>query len=119
MQVLKKEGQVSNPHRLPDAKFDEMLQSFLLGMHGLNTHFIIPSGALPSKQQPTDATHSTKKPLSTTLSTSKNVLFPGHNHLLTIGTDDPSLTGTQAIIKVSSDQHRWLAGGYDLEIGHL
>ena len=23
--------------------------------------------------------------------TSKNVLFPGHNHLLTTGTDDPSL----------------------------
>ena len=27
------------------------------------------------------------------LATSKNVLFPGHNHLLTIGTDDPSLAG--------------------------
>ena len=29
--------------------------------------------------------------LSTTLSTSKNVLFPGHNHLLTTGADDPTL----------------------------
>ena len=25
------------------------------------------------------------------LATSKNVLFPGHNHLLTTGTDDPTL----------------------------
>ena len=29
--------------------------------------------------------------VTTMLSTSKNVLFPGHNHLLTIGADDPSL----------------------------
>ena len=29
-------------------------------------------------------------PLTTMLSTSKNVLFPGHNHLLTIAADDPS-----------------------------
>ena len=36
------------------------------------------------------------------LATSKNVLFPGHNHLL---------------IKVSGHQYHWLAGGYDLEIG--
>ena len=39
------------------------------------------------------------------LVTSKNVLFPGHNHLLATSTDDPSLW--------------WLAGGYDLEIGHF
>ena len=25
------------------------------------------------------------------LATSKNVLFPGHNHLLTTGADDPTL----------------------------
>ena len=30
-----------------------------------------------------------------------------------------SLAGTWAIIKVSGHQHRWLAGGYDLEIGHF
>ena len=53
------------------------------------------------------------------LATSKNVLFPGHNPLLTTGADDPSLAGTQAIIKVSGHQHWWLAGGYDLEIGHF
>ena len=55
------------------------------------------------------------------LATSKNVLFPGHNHLLTTGrpTDNPSLAGAQAIIKVSVHQHWWLAGGYDLEIGHI
>ena len=55
------------------------------------------------------------------LATSKNVLFPGHNNLLTSGrpTDDPSLAGAQAIIKVSGHQYQWLAGGYDLEIGHF
>ena len=29
--------------------------------------------------------------VTTLLATSKNVLFPGHNHLLTTGTDDPTL----------------------------
>ena len=29
--------------------------------------------------------------VTTMLTTSKNVQFPGHNHLLTTGTDDPSL----------------------------
>ena len=53
------------------------------------------------------------------LATSKSVLFPGHNHLLTTGTDDPSLTGVRAIIKVNGHQYQWLAGGYDLEIGHF
>ena len=28
--------------------------------------------------------------VTTKLATSKNVLFPGHNHLLNTGTDDPS-----------------------------
>ena len=50
------------------------------------------------------------------LATSKKVLFPGHNHLLTTGTDDPSLTVTRAIIEVKGHQYWWLAGGYDLEI---
>ena len=53
------------------------------------------------------------------VATSKTVIFPGHNHLLTTGTDDPSLASAQAISKVSNHQHRWLAGGYDLEIGHF
>ena len=53
------------------------------------------------------------------LATSKNVLFPGHNHLLITSADDPSLAGARVIIKVSGHQHRWLAGGYDLEIGHF
>ena len=57
--------------------------------------------------------------LTTMLSTSKNVLFPGHNHLLTTGADDPSLAGARAIINVKDHQHRWLAGGYDLEIEHF
>ena len=45
------------------------------------------------------------------LFSSKNVLFPGHNHLLAIGADDPSLTltltGAWAIM--SGPQHLWLA----------
>ena len=56
--------------------------------------------------------------VTTMLATSKNVLFPGHNHLLTIGTDYPTL-GARAIIKVKGHHHWWLAGGYDLEIDHF
>ena len=51
------------------------------------------------------------------LATSKNVLYPGDKHLLTTNTDD--LAGAWAIIKVSGHQYWWLAGGYDLEIGHF
>ena len=51
------------------------------------------------------------------LATSKNVQFPGHNHLLTTGTDNP--TPEKVIIKVLGHQPRWLVGGYDLEIGHF
>ena len=51
------------------------------------------------------------------LANSKNVLFPDHNHLRTTGTDDPTLTGAWAIIKVLGRQYQWLAGGYDLETG--
>ena len=53
------------------------------------------------------------------LATSKNVLFTGRNYLLTFGTDDPSPAGAWVIIKVSGHQYWWLAGGYDLEIGHF
>ena len=38
--------------------------------------------------------------LTIMLSTFKNDLFPGHNHLLTSGADDPSLAGARVIIKV-------------------
>ena len=48
------------------------------------------------------------------------VLFPGHNHLLTTGTDDCMIsTSAWVINKVNGHQHRWLADGYDLEIGHF
>ena len=56
------------------------------------------------------------------LSSSKNVLFPGHNYLLATGADDPTLylivaqVPVRVIIKVKGHQHQWLAGGYDLEI---
>ena len=53
------------------------------------------------------------------LATSDNVLFPGYNHLLTIGSDDPSLAGAQAIIRLLGLQYQWLTGGYDLEIGYF
>ena len=53
------------------------------------------------------------------LATSKNILFPGHNHQLTTGTADPTLAGAQAIIKVLGHQHQQLPGGYILEIGHF
>ena len=36
--------------------------------------------------------------LTIMLATPENVLFPGHKHLLTIGTDDLSLAGARAII---------------------
>ena len=57
--------------------------------------------------------------ITTMLATSKNIPFPGHDHLLITGTDNPSLTGTRVLIKVSGHQYQWLAGGYDLEIGHF
>ena len=58
--------------------------------------------------------------VNTMLATFKNlhVLFPGHIHLLTTGTDDPSLASARVTIKVSGHQHWWLAGGYYLETGH-
>ena len=53
------------------------------------------------------------------LATSDDVLFNGHNHLLTTGTDDPSLDGAWVIIKMLGHQDWWLAGGCDLKIRHL
>ena len=65
-------------------------------------------------------THCAKKAtihqVTTMLATSKDILFPGHNHLLTTYTDNPSLTGPRVIIKGSGHQYQWLADGYDLDI---
>ena len=55
--------------------------------------------------------------VTTMLATSKNVLFPGHNHLLTTGADDPTFWLSPERQRVKGHQYRWLAGGYDLEIG--
>ena len=52
------------------------------------------------------------------LANSKNVLFPGHNHLLTTD-NNPSCAGALAIIKVSGHKYWWLAGSYDLRIGQF
>ena len=57
--------------------------------------------------------------VTTMLATSKNALLTGHNHLLTTDTDNPSLAGVQEIIKVLGHQYWWLAGAYDLAIGHF
>ena len=58
------------------------------------------------------------------LATSKNVLFPGHNHMLTTGTDtSDTWIITQAplrvIIQLKGNQYSVLASDYDLEIGHF
>ena len=50
------------------------------------------------------------------LSTSKIVLFPGHNHLLPTGADDRSLSLSPPHWRLGNNQmeghqHRWLAGG--------
>ena len=52
--------------------------------------------------------------VTTILATSK-MSFPGYNHLLTTGTDDPTLI--IACQRVKSQQYQWLASGYDLAIG--
>ena len=52
--------------------------------------------------------------LITMLSTSKNVLFPGHNHLLTTGAYDLTLSLLPEHQRVKGHQYRWLPGGYDL-----
>ena len=53
-------------------------------------HFIILPPAYFISIQIT-AQENTIHQVTTMLATSKNVLFPGHNDLLTTGTDDPSL----------------------------
>ena len=40
---------------------------------------------------PSTAQKPTIHQVATMLSTSKNVLFPGPNHLITTGTDDPTI----------------------------
>ena len=57
--------------------------------------------------------------VTTMLATSKNVLFPSHNHLLTTGTDDPTLWLLPERQRMKIHQYQWFAGGYDLEIGHF
>ena len=71
-----------------------------------------------------DAISNTIHQATTMLVTTENVLFPGDNHLLTTGTDDPTLWLSpllvlRAIIKVSGHPYQWLAGSYYPEIGHF
>ena len=54
------------------------------------------------------------------LATSKNVLFPGHNHLLTTGADDPSIwLSPERQWVMGHQKHQWLGGGYDPDKGHF
>ena len=67
----------------------------------------------------TPCTQNTIHQVTTMLATPKNVIFLGHNHLLTTSADDHSLAGARVIFKVLGRQHRWSAGGYDLKIGYF
>ena len=55
--------------------------------------------------------------VTTMLDNSKNVLFPGHNHLLTTCTDEPTLWLSPEHKQVKGHQYQSLVGDYDLEIG--
>ena len=55
---------------------------------------------------------STIHQVTTILATSKNVLIPGHNHLLTTGADDLTLWLSPDHQQVKGHQYQWLAGGY-------
>ena len=57
--------------------------------------------------------------VTTMLATTENVLFRGHNLLLTTGTDDLILWLSPKRQRVKGHLYQWLAGGYDLEIGHF
>ena len=79
-------------------------------MHELTLYFVISEGSPYQNTLHKVTMHQ----VITMLATSKNVLFPSHNHMLTTGTDDTSRAGALVLIKVSDHQYWWLAGGYDL-----
>ena len=72
----------------------------------------IPGEAILAKQ-------ATIHQVTIMLTTSRNVLFPGHNHLLTTGTDDPSLWLLPSLVLGDNKSVKCRvissAGGYDLE----
>ena len=74
-----------------------------------------PAGMLDTTALKKTTTHQ----VTTMLATSKNVLFPGHNHLLTTGTDDLTLWLSPERQRMKGQQYLWLAGGYDLAIGYF
>ena len=87
-------------------------------------HCILPRKMRLFKMFNTAQTKNTIHQVTTMLAASKNVLFPSHNHPADHWDWWPftliiTLAGTWAIIKVSGYQYQWLAGGYDLEIGHF
>ena len=84
----------------------------------IGSHLLFPCVATITAQK-----KATIHQVTTMLAISKYLLFPGHSHLLTTGTDELTLIITKvpagAIIKVKGHKYRCLAGGYDLEIGHF
>ena len=50
-------------------------------------------------------------PVTTILATSKNVLFPGHNHLLITGAANPTLLPERQQVK--GHHYWWLVSAYD------
>ena len=55
--------------------------------------------------------------VTTMLATTKNVVFPSHNHLLTTVTNDLTLWSSPK--RQLRHQYQWLADGDDLDIGHF
>ena len=50
--------------------------------------------------------------VTTMLTTSQNVLFPGPIHMLTTDADEPTLWLSTKSQRVKGHQQRWLTGGY-------
>ena len=74
-----------NPHPLSN-----LISSLQLGT--LYVDFVLEyMGLLYWELDFRSCSHWAKMPLCTMLATSKNVLCPGHNHLLTTSADDPTL----------------------------
>ena len=68
-----------------DKKKEKKKNLYNILSNGTQSAYFAPITNIPESSQFVSLQ---KKPLSTMLATSKYVLFPGHNHLLTTGTDD-------------------------------
>ena len=68
-----------------------MFSNVRLASGDLNVSLTSVGQHLSMLQECYSANKATIHRLTTMLSTSKNILFPGHNYLLTTGSDDPIL----------------------------